>query len=243
MTLHRFRNRNIQCFETVLRSSCDGTAPAKRIHDLTRVDEDAPSLREFRRSSTGSNRVSGHLQRCAGDDDLNLWSDPLINAELAGQTAIVTGAGSGIGAAIATRLAADGARVVVNYRASRVEAEKVVEAITVAGGNAMAVQADVTDPGTDRSPLRRGRSGLRHRKHSREQCCAGGSDAVLRAGCGQVRPSLRHQRARALSFAFSRSRDGSGPTADGSSTSRPGRRGLRNRVRSSTPARRGRSKP
>ena len=60
--------------------------------------------------------------------------------------AIVTGASRGIGAATALVLAERGDRVVVNYRSSAEEAEKVVAAISAAGGEAMAIQADVTAP-------------------------------------------------------------------------------------------------
>ena len=63
---------------------------------------------------------------------------------LAGKVAIVTGASKGIGAAIATALAAAGAAVVVNYAGSREGGEKVADAITVAGGRAIAVQGDVS---------------------------------------------------------------------------------------------------
>jgi 3-oxoacyl-[acyl-carrier protein] reductase len=63
------------------------------------------------------------------------------------QVAIVTGAARGIGSAIAIRLAADGARVVVNYSTSAESAEKTVESIKESGGNAVAVQADVSDAG------------------------------------------------------------------------------------------------
>ncbi len=59
------------------------------------------------------------------------------------KVALVTGASRGIGRAIAEQLAGDGHRVVVNYRSSREAAEEVVAAITAAGGEAMAVGADV----------------------------------------------------------------------------------------------------
>jgi 3-oxoacyl-[acyl-carrier protein] reductase len=64
-------------------------------------------------------------------------------SKLTGRVAIVTGASKGIGAQIARTLAAAGAAVVVNYAGSRDGAESVVSEIKAAGGNAIAVQADV----------------------------------------------------------------------------------------------------
>ena len=60
------------------------------------------------------------------------------------KSAIVTGASRGIGRAIAIELARQGASVIVNYNASEAAAHEVVQAITDAGGNAMAVKADVS---------------------------------------------------------------------------------------------------
>lgn len=65
---------------------------------------------------------------------------------LEGQTAIVTGGGRDIGAACAIKLAAEGANVVINYHASAEGAERVVARIRDTGGNAVAVQGDLTDP-------------------------------------------------------------------------------------------------
>jgi 3-oxoacyl-[acyl-carrier protein] reductase len=64
--------------------------------------------------------------------------------KLAGKVAVVTGASKGIGAGIARAFGAEGAAVVVNYASSREGAERVVSAITTAGGKAIAVQADVS---------------------------------------------------------------------------------------------------
>ncbi len=61
------------------------------------------------------------------------------------RVAIVTGASRGIGRAIAEELARRGARVVVNYNSSAAAAEEVVQAICDEGGEAVAVQADVSD--------------------------------------------------------------------------------------------------
>lgn len=63
---------------------------------------------------------------------------------LAGQVALVTGAGKRIGRSIALRLAAEGADVVVNYRTSAEEARQVVDEIKAVGRKAAAIQADVS---------------------------------------------------------------------------------------------------
>jgi NAD(P)-dependent dehydrogenase (short-subunit alcohol dehydrogenase family) len=65
---------------------------------------------------------------------------------LAGKRALVTGGGRGIGAAIARRLAADGAAVAVNYVADAASAEALVDELTAAGHRAAAFRADVADP-------------------------------------------------------------------------------------------------
>jgi 3-oxoacyl-[acyl-carrier protein] reductase len=62
-----------------------------------------------------------------------------------GKTCLVTGASRGIGRAIAEELGAEGASVAVNYRSSEGKAAETVAAVEAAGGEAMAVAADVSD--------------------------------------------------------------------------------------------------
>src|SRR5580658_7181448 len=70
-----------------------------------------------------------------------------MTQELAGEVAIVTGAGINTGAVIAKTLARDGAAVVINYRSAAAGARATVEEIEAAGGKAIAVAGDVTKPG------------------------------------------------------------------------------------------------
>jgi glucose 1-dehydrogenase len=68
-----------------------------------------------------------------------------LNPKLKGQSALVTGANSGIGKAVAIALAMEGANVVINYVTHPEIADAVVKQITGNGGNAIAIKADVSN--------------------------------------------------------------------------------------------------
>src|SRR5579863_6681189 len=70
-----------------------------------------------------------------------------MDLALNGKIALVTGAASGVGSEIALGLAAEGARVAVNYRSSGEAAQRIVEEIAAKGGKAKAYRGDVADFG------------------------------------------------------------------------------------------------
>ncbi|MBE1501828.1 3-oxoacyl-[acyl-carrier protein] reductase [Amycolatopsis lexingtonensis] len=70
------------------------------------------------------------------------------------RVALVTGGARGIGRSLCERLAADGFRVAVNYRANAAAAEELVAALLAAGGDAVALRADVCDADQARDLVR-----------------------------------------------------------------------------------------
>jgi 3-oxoacyl-[acyl-carrier protein] reductase len=78
-----------------------------------------------------------------------------LDIGLKDKVVLITGGARGLGATTAKLFALHGARVVVNYRASKAQAEAVVADITAHGGQAMALQADVADTGAVHDMVRR----------------------------------------------------------------------------------------
>lgn len=71
-----------------------------------------------------------------------------MNNALDGKVALVTGGGRGIGAAVALRLAEDGADVALTFQQNQRRADDVVDQIKAVGRRAIAVRADSADPGS-----------------------------------------------------------------------------------------------
>ena len=74
-------------------------------------------------------------------------------ATLTGKSALVTGASRGIGAAIAQRLAKEGAEVAITYSSSAERARQLVKEIADSGGRAIAIKADAVDQNAVRSAV------------------------------------------------------------------------------------------
>jgi 3-oxoacyl-[acyl-carrier protein] reductase len=79
---------------------------------------------------------------------------------LAGKTALVTGGSRGLGAGLASELAAQGAKVAITYWSSPERAEQVVKAIRAAGSEAVAIRADNSTPDGARAGVREAAASL-----------------------------------------------------------------------------------
>ncbi len=75
-----------------------------------------------------------------------MTENPLTSTDLSNKRVLITGSSRGIGAQLAKYVAAAGAKVAINYRSKAPRAEKIAADIIDAGGDAITVQADVTDP-------------------------------------------------------------------------------------------------
>ena len=78
-----------------------------------------------------------------------------MNRKLEGKIALITGGSRGIGAAIAKRLAGDGANVAITYSKGADAAASVVKEIESGGGKAIAIQADAADADAGKPPSKK----------------------------------------------------------------------------------------
>ena len=87
-----------------------------------------------------------------------------------GKSALVTGSSRGIGRAIAERLAADGAAVVINYARNKQPAQATVNKILERGGKAVAIGADISKPAEVAANVQRSRERDGASRHCCRQC-------------------------------------------------------------------------
>jgi 3-oxoacyl-[acyl-carrier protein] reductase len=113
-------------------------------NDIIRSNAKEQQAARAAKSET-ANEAAAHGDQAPHDVKLKALVTQPDSKQLAGKVALVTGASRGIGAAIARRLAADGAQVVVNYSRSAAAAERVAADIATAGGEAVTIHADVID--------------------------------------------------------------------------------------------------
>ncbi|HLW16281.1 MAG TPA: SDR family NAD(P)-dependent oxidoreductase, partial [Actinomycetota bacterium] len=120
-----------------------------RIDDTVRVEVTVRRLSPGTRVLVLGIDVRNQHGTIVADGDVNVMvldrPDQMTDERRKVDTVVVTGSSRGIGASIATRLGADGCRVVVNYRREKDRAKETVKAIQDAGGHASPFQADVTD--------------------------------------------------------------------------------------------------
>src|SRR5512132_345528 len=112
------------------------------------------------------------------------------------KVALITGGSRGIGAAIAKRLAADGASVAITYAKEASAASAVVKAIELSGGKAVAIQADAADAEAVKGAGRKDRRDLRPTGCAREQCRHCHSENLRGDHAPRDRSRDRHQRPR-----------------------------------------------
>ena len=121
-----------------------------RIGDRIRVEVSVRHVSKATRALVLDVRVTNQRDQVVVDGEAQVHLldtvQPVAASDKVAGTAVVTGSGRGIGAAIARRLATDGLNVVVNFRSDSASAAATLAAIREAGGEAVAHQADVSRP-------------------------------------------------------------------------------------------------